>query len=199
VIYVAYGWNARHEAVEAIKSLRRHNDLPVAVVSDKPLEDEMHIYAPDADQGGRLAKLSLDRLSPFEYTAYLDADTRVHGDLSAGFAVLAGGWDMALAPSKLQGTEALENCGYQDRVLTLGDLGPLRLAWQAGVLFWRRCEAMGRLFAAWREEWGKFKDKDQGALLRALARVPVRVWCLGWDWNSEEGEIVKHRFGRARR
>jgi hypothetical protein len=200
-VVVAYGDRARREAEGCLRSLGKSNPgLALAVVSDRPLKGHMLIQAPDLDVGARLAKLSLATLSPFEATCYLDADTRVHGSLEAGFAILEDGWDLVITPSKNQGNDLLGNCQLEDREATYRALHchyPLGL--QAGVMWFRRCDATARLFALWREEWLKFRSQDQGALLRALARAPVRVWLLGRTFNGGKGDIVEHRFGAARR
>ncbi len=194
VLYVAYGARAHREAAESIKTLRQHSDLPVAVVSDKALPGVQHIPLADGGWGGRLAKLSLAELSPFESTLYLDADTRVRGDISAGFDILADGWDVVIAPSSRQGSDVLGNVTMADRQATLAQLGRDVLGLQAGVLWFAKDRARP-LFAAWREEWRRFGRQDQGALLRALARVPVRVWLLGSPWNG--GDVIQHLWGRA--
>lgn len=198
---VAYGDKARREAEGCLRSLGQSNPgLALAVVSDRPLKGYPHLSAPDLDAGARLAKLSLDSLSLFEATCYLDADTRTHGSLEAGFAILDDGWELVITPSKNQGNDLLGNCQLEDRRATLNTLHcdhPLGL--QAGVMWFRKCESIDRLFAVWREEWGKFRYQDQAALLRALWRVPVRVWLLGRPWNGGKGDIVEHRFGAARR
>lgn len=195
-VYVAYGPRARAEAQESIKSLILCNDLPItAICNDEiPGVDCVHFDRPGP--GARWAKLNLDRLVDYDNVAYLDADTRVNGDLSPAFAILADGWDMAIALSTNQGGAALCHIGAEEKRITLKDLGnPLPLQLQAGVIFFnrRRCT---RLFAAWRDEWLRWKDKDQAALLRALQREPVRIWLLGRDWNG--GAIIEHLFGRAR-
>jgi hypothetical protein len=200
VCFVAYGAAARKECQQAIRALRRHHDWPITVVAEGPIEGVRHVYAPRLDPGARLAKLNLDTVSPYDHTLYMDADTRTKGDLSAGFAVLADGWDIALAPSPRQDGDALGNCPEADREATWAALGARHvLALQAGVMFWRRCEAVSRLFAAWREEWRRFRQMDQAALLRALWRAPVRVWILGSEWNGARGELVTHGYGRAAR
>lgn len=199
VVYVAYGQKARFEALASLTSLQRYNRLPVSVISDRALGGAAVIQHPDADPGGRLAKLSLCELSPYEQTLYLDADTRVHGDLSGGFELIEAGWDLALTISTRQGSDVLGNCDEADRRYTFEALGtdePLGL--QAGVMFLHR-DRCRDLFAAWREEWQRFRRQDQAALLRALARVPVRLWLLGRTWNGGKGDLVEHRFGRARR
>ncbi len=197
-LLVAYGEPALCEAREAVKSLLAHNPLPVRVVTDSPakLPGVETIDFPDSDPGARLAKLSIDLLSPFNQTLYIDADTRVRGDLSAGFQMLDDGWEMVISHSKRQGIDVLGNLTTIDRGATFDALGVRDvLGLQAGVFFWRNCEATRALFAAWRAEWAKFKRHDQGALLRALQVAPARVWLVGRAYSN--GVLVEHRFGRA--
>ena len=187
-IYVAYGERAKQETAKSAASLRRHNDLPIITI------DETVFDRPGP--GARWAKLNVDRLSPFDYTLYLDADTRVNGDVSAGFGMLGDGWDLLIAPSVNQGHECFRHIGQIENQATLDELeNPFPLQLQAGVMFFHR-ERCARLFAAWRDEWLRFKGQDQAALLRALNREPVRVLLLGRAWNG--GELIEHLFGRAR-
>lgn len=199
IISIALGPAARREAAAALASLRQHTDLPTAVIGDPVPGADQTIPPPAGGPGGpasRLAKLNLDTLSPFEGALYLDADTRVHGDPAAGFRLLADGWDLAIAPSGRQGNDTLGHLPPADRGDTLAALAnPEPLNLQAGVFFFHR-QRCAPLFAAWREEWQRFQDQDQGALLRALNRVPLRVWLLGRDWNG--GQLIEHLFGRAR-
>jgi hypothetical protein len=209
VCYVAYGHSARKEARESIASLLAHSDLPVKVIGDEwPVAVAWvdHESYPQRDLGGRWAKLNLDRLSPWGQTLYLDADTRVHGDVSAGFEVLDDGWDMAMAFSARQGSDVLGNCPEGDREAAFEAIGTMAvLGLQAGTFFVAWNDRTRALWAAWREEWERWEPElgcftmDQAAFVRALGRCPVRLWILGLPWNSQNGEIVEHRFGAARR
>jgi hypothetical protein len=144
----------------------------------------------------RRAKVRLDELSPFELTLYLDADTRAQGDLAAGFEMLEDGWDLVICASEHQGEECMWHVGEGERRATLEELGYEPMQLQAGMFFFRKSEGMRRLFEAWREEWGRWMDQDQAALLRALARAPMRTWILGRPWNG--GAVVQHLYGRCR-
>ncbi len=197
VCYVAYGDAARREARESIESLRQHNPgLAVRVIGEE-VKGAVCIPFPREDAGGRWAKLNLDYLSPFEHTLYLDADTRVQGDLSAGFQLLDDGFELAITASTKQGLSVLGNAPVEDREATF-DAWQCRslLGLQAGMFYFRRCPQMEMLFALWRQEWERFRDQDQPALLRALLRAPVKLWLLGRPFNG--GELVEHLFGRAR-
>lgn len=201
VIYVAYGEPAMRACRMSIEVLRRNNDYPVAVIQDMQPSvpaNVISIYHPDEDLGGRVAKLKCDQLSPFEYTAYLDADTLPYGNISAGFEMLKDGWEMVIAPSMMQDGRAMWHIEADERQITVDELGyePV-LQLQGGVIFFRKCAAVRQFFTLWREEWRRWQDKDQAALLRALRRSPVKVWLLGQSWNG--GEVIAHRFGTAAR
>jgi lipopolysaccharide biosynthesis glycosyltransferase len=196
-LIVAYGANARREATYAIDALAEHMPgLPVAVISDSPLGSARWIFMDQRDKGARWAKLNLDNLTPFDHTLYMDADTRVNGDLSAGFGILCDGWDIAIATSDRQRGELCWQCAEDERQATRQETATEPLGLQAGVMFAAKNDRTTKLFATWRREWERWQGQDQGALLRALYASPARVWLLGRDWNG--GKLVTHRFGMAR-
>ena len=199
VVIIAYGEASRREAGLAIESLRRHNELPVTVIGERVAgTDHMPFEAiGDGVACSRWAKVNLDRLSPFDETLYLDADTRPRGDVSAGFEVLESGWDVAVAPSTNQGGELLWHVGEEERQETLLAYGCEPLQLQAGVLFLSKGQRTLALFEAWRAEWQRYQGQDQAALLRALLASPARVWLLGRPWNG--GALIDHLFGNVRR
>ena len=149
-------------------------------------------------QRSRLAKVRLFSWTPYKDTLYLDADTRVQGDISAGFDILDDGWDMAMTPSANQPGDGfwLWHVGDEEREETRRyyDTEPIQL--QGGMFFVRRNDWTRTLCDAWTDEWRRWGDEDQGALLRAMKACPVRLWMLGRDWNG--GELVNHLFGRTR-
>jgi len=197
VCFIVYGEAARFEAEQSIQSLRLFNDLPISVIGDYVIGAD-NIEFPQVDAGGRWAKLNIDRLVPYQFILYIDADTRVYGKLDAGFEMLEDGWDIAMACSSQQGDDLLWHVGQEEREATLLDgRNSLPLQLQAGVMFVRKCKETDRLFSAWRSEWLRWKGEDQAALLRALEVVPVRLWLLGHPWNG--GALVGHRFGTIRR
>ncbi|MGD8501655.1 MAG: hypothetical protein PVJ86_13470 [Phycisphaerales bacterium] len=192
VLYVAFGQKAWQECVFAIETLKKHHNWPIAVIGDKSVPETHHIKFADIGTPGRFAKVNLYNLSPFSLTLYLDADTRVYGDLSAGFRALEAGWDMAIVPSAKQGEEAFHHLSGEEQAVTLDEIGtPLQL--NTGVMWFVKNRRTKRLWVMWRKEWLRFKDKDQGALHRALVKAPVRVWLMGRAYNG--GRIVAHRFG----
>lgn len=186
VVYIVYGKPARVEAEQSIASLLRFNNLPVTIITDD--------FGMTPEQNSRLAKVNLPELVDYDRVLYLDADTRIKGNISTGFEIL-NDWDLAIAPSKNQGNDLFRHIqNQQERETTLQELGnfwPIQL--QAGVMFFDR-QRCTRLFAEWRHQWRRWQGQDQAALLRALAIEPVRVWLLGRCWNG--GNLIEHHFGR---
>ncbi len=146
---------------------------------------------------GRFAKVNLDLLSPYDYTLFLDADTRIYASLWSGFDALKRGWDLVMVASKPQTEECLGHLGKEERDLTLYELPPGPLQLNTGVMWFQKSQAVQALFAEWRKQWTRWKQHDQGALLRALQKVPVKLWLLGWPFNG--GSIIGHRFGACGR
>jgi len=198
VLYVAYGAKARQEARLSAESLARvHPRWPVCVITDgEEVGWAPSIHWPSLGAPGRWAKVNLDILTPWEHTLFLDADTRVYDRLDVGFAYLDQGWDMAIVPSIPQGTEVLGHCSGPERFATLWEcrIEPLQL--NTGAMWFGQSVRVKRLFQAWRREWMRWKDKDQGALLRAIEHRTARIALLGRPYNG--GAVVAHRFGMAR-
>lgn len=198
VVYVAFGVRALEEAGKSAFTLKKHNKLPVKILEGVP-EGKVS-EGLTVEQQAHWAKVSVDLWSPFEPTLLLDADTRVQGDLSLGFKILRAGWDLVLVPSvPLRPGEILWNLSEMERRQTFQELGVWRhVMLNTGVMYFNKTERIRCLFKEWRVEWLRFKDRDQGALLRALRRQPVSMWLLGCPFNSAGGDVVDHLFGRAR-
>jgi len=146
-----------------------------------------------------LAKTRAYHTSPYTYTLLLDADTRVLGDISIGFALLQSGFDVVMVPSwpNREG-QILWSLTGRDKEYTFETLGHYHhLMLNTGVLFFNKNKRVKRLFEEWEKEWLRFKERDQGAFLRALQRSPVSMFLLGKAFNSLKGEVIEHHFGRA--
>jgi len=192
---IAYGEPARREAAGAIEALRRWHDWPVSAIGE-PVAGAEPIAWPDTDRGGRWAKVNLDKLSPYRETLYLDADTRVRQPVGVGFEMLRNGWDMVATISQNQTKDWLWHLDAEDREATQQEVGQM-IQLGGGVFWFKKGARMTSLFDAWRYEWLRWRNQDQGALLRALYQRPVRLWLLPRIWNG--GAIIEHRFGTARR
>lgn len=195
IVYVAYGDKARAETRMSLNALRAHTGVPAASISAEPIAGTRHIPFSDPRWGARWAKLNLDQLTPFDCTLYLDADTRPRGDPAGVFSMLHDGFDLVIAGSTMQGDKALWHVGRQERQTTLDSFGFTPIQLQAGVFAFSKNARTAALFAAWREEWlaNAEPTQDQAALLRALYRVPVKVWLMS---HALSEALVAHLWGR---
>lgn len=201
VCLIAYGDKAESEVKQCIESYRRWHDWPWLIAGDagglwqiKMDQDANYSNV----QKSRWAKVTLDRWSPFDETLYLDADTRVQGNLSAGFQMLDDGFDMVITHSAQQADGNMWHIAQDEREATFaayqcGDV----LQLQGGVFWFRKSEAVTRFFEAWRAAWLRWRSYDQAALLRALRVAPLKIHLLGRPFNG--GAVVQHRHGQAAR
>jgi hypothetical protein len=214
VYVVAFGEPSRNCARRCIASVKKHMPgLPVALVAETPISDEdIFIQHPDADAGGRVAKLKVDELSPanWRYVLYLDADTELVGDVSFLFQILADGWEFVICKdnnkygtvAEMKRPDNLDEC-----VETWDKLGGQELLqYNGGMMAYRRNDNTRRFFETWQSEWQKYGKRDQGALLRALYDKPLRTFVLMNQWNATTrynlppGEIaILHHNMEARR
>jgi hypothetical protein len=221
IYVVAFGDPAREQARLCVGSARAQMpDVPVALCSDKPLNaGETHfIQQPDADIGGRIAKLKAYDLTPPEWDCvlYVDADTEFVAPVTEFFDLTADGWEFVICKDAhlhdtVKDYERRNNA--PDLAATVASVGSREmLQINGGVWAFRRCAASRDFFKRWFDEWSVYKGRDQGALLRALYADPLRVFWLGNEWNTMitlKGEEyppgrkgtagILHHVGTARR
>ena len=208
VVYVALGANALSEYYESVRTLRcTKNDTSVELkhfLFKDPYQDlEVGRASRDltAEQQAHLAKTRSYFWTPFEYTLMLDADTRVRSleDLLLGFKLLGQGWDLVIVPSlPNRPKDVLWHLSSDEQIYTFNTLGYWsHIMLNTGVVFFAKNDRVKSLFTDWKTEWLRYKDRDQGAFLRALRCNPIKIFILGQAFNSRDGEVVQHLFGRA--
>ena len=201
-LYVAYGEKARALARESIRSLKSFAPrLPVAVVSDSPLDVADHnIIHVEVDKGARAQKTRMYSLSPFRRTLYLDADTKVLDSPTAGFGLLDY-VDTVFAQDPKR-SFALVNWPAHDPAevaATKAELPTEALCYyNSGVILFRRNERTQALFHGWHREWKRWQKHDQMALLRAMMQHPVRIAAMRPPWNTHHRTIAKFVFHNHR-
>lgn len=203
VLYSAYGERAIAECVAGLEVIKRTNpDLKTLVMTDETTAfrhaGAWAVCKVCSDPFGREAKLSCDKISPFDLSLYLDADTRVWFPLTLPFYALESGWEFVCTLSKNQEDKWLDHILDTEQEDTLSSVGFISAQLQGGVFGFRKTPAVQDFFAAWREEFQSGDgEHDQAAMQRALRRCPIRFYIIGREWNG--GGIIAHRFGEARR
>ena len=195
-VWIAYGNASLREVSHAVIAYQQQVQsffpppqyAPVTLICKEmtSLKRIQHVVREDMSWGARQSKVLLDTLTPYKYTLYMDADTRVQSaDILKGFEILKAGWDLVITSSQRQGSDIFGHISSEERKYTferLRNVGAIQL--QAGVMWFSASPQVASLFDAWREEWNVFKRHDQAALIRALERVPIKTWILGNDWNG---------------
>jgi len=214
VYMVAFGEPSRRCAERAIRSVHQHMPgLPVCLCSTEPLgSEDVFVRRPDADIGGRSAKLKMDELSPQEwkYVLYLDADIEVLADISFLLQVLADGWELVICKdmAKYHTAAMMRRPDNEDECQATWELIGTQhvLQYNGGMMAFRRCKRTAGFFRLWQREWQRWGKRDQAALLRTLHQHPLRLFVLCNQWNASTryprppGEIaILHHNMEARR
>ena len=194
---VAFGEPARESCRRMMASAKAFMpDVPICLcaatpigTTDAPLED-VFVEGEDSDIGGRRAKLMAYENSPAEWETvlYLDADTEVVAPILQYFEWVEDGWELAICkdiyPNDVLG-HIRHKVHSQEALATVQITGTWDvLQLNGGAWAFRRCEATAAFFLAWRREWERWAQRDQGALVRALYTHPLRLLLLGNEWNT---------------
>jgi len=214
IYMVAFGEPSRRCAERALGALKEHMPyVPTCLAAETPLDAPTvfrEYVCPDI--GGRTAKLAAYDMAPadWQYVLYMDADTEVTESVRFLFQVLADGWEIVICRDMnkyctldmMRRPDNIDEC--EETWKMVGTLAAFQ--YNGGVFGFRRCERVKRFFELWNEEWQKYAKRDQGALIRALYRQPLRVFLLHNQWNATDryelprGKIaVLHRNTEARR
>lgn len=215
IYVVGFGDPARRCALDLLESCRKYiPDIPVCFCGEKSLDGEdIFISQADLDVGGRIAKLKAYDLTPKEWKSvlYLDADTEIiSSDVLFFFDLIEDGWEFAIAkdPHLMDTVASFRRKGNIREMQEIeSELCTLHaLMYNGGVWAFGRSKRIKAFFDRWQVEWQKHGNKDQGALLRAMYKDPLRVYLLGNEWNffekyskGIEAVAIKHYPGKARR
>ena len=212
---VGFGGPSRACAQDLLETCKRFiPEIPVAFCGESPLgSEDVFVQQPDADVGGRIAKLQAYTLSPPEWDAvlYLDADTEIiSSDVVFFFELIEAGWDFVICkdPHLMDTMHSFRRKGNLAELQQIeAELCTLHtLQYNGGVWAFGRSKAIEAFFERWLAEWHRHGARDQGALIRAMYREPLSVYLLGNEWNcfekysqGIEPAAIRHYPGKARR
>ncbi|MFO7743381.1 MAG: glycosyltransferase [Anaerolineae bacterium] len=214
IFCVAFGDPARESCKRMMHSAKKHMpDIPICLCAASPIGvEDVFIEEADSDIGGRRAKLKAYELAPAEWETvlYLDADTKVVAPITNYFEWLEDGWELVICKD-ISPNDVLGNIRRKVHSAEASATQEVTGTWyvlqlNGGAWAFRRCEAVAAFFRAWRREWERWAQRDQGALIRALYTHPLRLLLLGNEWNTfpkfqphQETAGLLHFPGEARR
>lgn len=200
VLYVAYGEKARSQTQNSMQHLRKHCDLPVAVVSDSPLEgaDNMILHV-EVDPGARAQKTRMYSLSPFRETLFLDADTEMLSSPEGGFELLKY-VDVVMGqdPNRKLSDVKWRHLDQKELQITREEIGVDVLYFNSGVIFFKRNERTRKMFQAWSREWERYGKHDQMSLVRAIKKNPVRIAPMREPFNTHHQTMARFVYHNHR-
>jgi hypothetical protein len=156
-LFIAFGDQYHREVVQAVHSVRKvHPDLPCCVVSEKELDNlpscaKVLVREPDLKHPLR-AKPRYLRESPFERTLFLDTDTTIVRPIEGIFRILDR-FDIGLS---LLPHYHPQHTKY-----------PYLNTPNSGVVLFRRCQAVSKMFDHWLELFDRTATKFEASSLSA--------------------------------
>jgi hypothetical protein len=197
VIYYTFGNDFPNDLMASVNSVRKYNKgLPIAWVTETPNhknKDVFDIVIPSQSKkthGWHKRTESL-LLTPFDNTLHLDSDTIINGDLSYGFNK-SETFDISLchAPAYYGGSFIKSTSNN-----SLQPLNSEQIVYNAGVIFYRKCDKIWDLL----NKWITYNDicktgQDQGGLSNAIEYLNINPFILSKSWNFRSG-IVTEGYG----
>ena len=203
VLYLAVGDEDRELTIASVSSLRRYGyHGPIRVVTDEPdwlpagLECQSAVVLGVGADDARYDKTKLLEFA-FESTLFLESGTipiadvnDIWGYLGDGNIAMAADLRPTVGDLIQQARPQLRKDEY-DLMIRLGLTS--RTFYNTAAMLFRRSAAIAALFTTWHQEWKRFGETDQMALVRAEALTGTSVRTLPGRWNCPA-----RRFGSIR-
>lgn len=198
VVYLAYGIEYLIMAAHSSYTLKMSNpNLKVQVITNVPIVEvvrnslsifDIITFIEDDQINNRKIKLSLEKLSNFDKTVFIDSDTEILKDISALFDMLDF-WPFALK----------FNSYYVPRKMTIfdKDVNYLNLSdWNSGVLvFNKNNDYSTNLFSKWRKNYKELGfSQDQPALKKTIYEMRQFPLPLSGEWNAKRSNIAEYHL-----
>lgn len=180
VVYLALSEQARAYVQASAPTLLAQHDVQVAVAGQEPLDGYQWLPVQHTTTAPQAALQA-----PFKRCLVLAPDTQVVGPLSAPYAALAAGWDMALAvepaPGPAWGASPVRRSAGTDDVLR----------YATAATWWRRGPAADAVLRAWAQLLAEGAAPEV-ALAAAVHQEPAQLWLLAQEWCTSKRAVAKH-------
>lgn len=208
IVTIAIGEKAKQENKLCLESINNSlqninkitldkSNLPDTIVPNKYCQaTEVKTFSDM--QYSRLLKVNLINCIPkkWQYCIYLDSDTRLMSkDIFKILDVLKSGYDICIVPSQSQD---FWHIGQEEKNNTILELGYHPIQLQCGVFGFRVNDVMREFFLRWSNNYLVYCNQDQMQFVKTLHEIPIKYWLMGFPFNSSNGTVVKHLFGRTR-
>jgi hypothetical protein len=182
--------------ISAIALRQLEPTLPIMVISDRPLLRQF----PLSDYGitprfvsaeslgdlgsfsSRSVKTQLLSFSPYSETLFIDADILPIKPIGRLWEYLAQG-DMAMVSDRNPTLADCDHIAQPEKDYTLALLPGPTPHFNSGLMVWRNSRSTQQLFQHWHQEWQRFHQQDQLALMRAIDQTQMKIVPLPVTYN----------------
>jgi len=130
----------------------------------------------------RWLKISLNDLSLFDETLYLDADVLPVKPIDKIWSLLELR-DILISPDRFPQVSQCKHIAQQEIDYTLKICFPDSIQYNGGVILWKKGLQTQTLFDTWKQEWRVFQQQDQLALCRAIQKTKTEIVHLPRQYN----------------
>lgn len=178
IIYIATGSEYVEEAHISARSVKRHNNYPIAIITDEKSRIDRSVFdrviLAEKTQNGFLDQIKNMEKTPFDRTICLDTDIFIDGDITEVFEILDQ-FDMAAShdPDKFS--------------TKLDDIPNSFPEYNTGVIAYRSGNNFNEFISNWWEEYHSTKKSARGenqpSFRKALYFSQIRIATLPSEYN----------------
>lgn len=202
-IYLAFGNSYLIMALLSIKSLKLHNpDLQVCLVTNIKLrkedisilsESDHFILLNEEESNNRSIKTSINKISPFEKTIYIDCDTIIMNEIDDGFKFL-NYFDIAIRLNPYPQTRE-----GKAEIKILEDLSVRDCPhWNSGVIFFSNSAQTQDFFKEWNASFLDLRNRyDQVSLVKTIFMNNSKVLSLPSRWNASDPILGRRKWRKS--
>ena len=202
VLYLAIGEACVELTMLSMRFLRDTGYKgPIRVITDLDLRDEeglrYEVAKVPSIEGAWGSRFYKTRLNQFAYpvTLYLDCDTLPIAPVDLLWQELRWG-EVCLAHDLQADVGTFVDASWEKPEVSRSELAFMNTDalrneayFNSGVILWRQCRTTDLMFETWHKEWHRFRNLDQLALARAVAKTQPAVHTLSPVWNCAAGKF----------
>ena len=182
VFYIAFGEKYVDEAIFSAESLKRNcPELPAAIAADKKIENNAFNNAKIIKANHMRCKIDYIYDSPYDYTLYLDSDTKINYGIREIFEILDR-FDIALVH------DFARKLNWKSKVVPEYEEIPYSFPeYGEGLVLFKKNSKTKKFFELWKKLFCKYKTQmknwDQATLRVALWQSDLRIHTLPMEYN----------------
>ncbi len=183
IIYYATGTKYINQALRSAESLKKHNNLPVTIYSDREIDSPYvdNVIAISSSEYPFYDRINYFKQTPYPKTLYLDTDTYIVGDIGPVFDMLDR-FEVVAAFNESRDTAA-SHTKFDTLDLDVPETFP---EYQCGVIGYKNTGPIQDLLNDWQTRYEPYKTShvlDQPHFREALFNNEVAIGTLPTEYN----------------